>query len=106
MVSTASLAAQAFIVEVASISSHFEINSCRVSATALTFPILEEHASIVPSSSEESTFHFFCGRVAAFRLAIAIILPLQIPYQWLGFPYQRQRFSILEAEVFLSAYLL
>jgi hypothetical protein len=79
VVSTGSSATQAFLVEMASIGSGFEINSYAVSATVLTFAFLEKDYSTVLSSLEESAFHFFFRRVVAFLLDMAIILPLQIP---------------------------
>jgi hypothetical protein len=95
MVSTISSTAQAFLVRVASIISDSEINGSGVSATALTFEFLEEDGSAVPSSSEESAFRFLYQRAAAYLPDMAMISPLQIPYQWLGFPHQRQCFFSL-----------
>jgi hypothetical protein len=95
MVSTISFVAQALLVEVAPISSDSEINGYGVSVTALTFAFLADDGSIVHWSSEESAFHFFCRRVAAFLPGMAIISPFQILYQWLGCLNRRQSFFSL-----------
>jgi hypothetical protein len=112
MVSTISSTPHAVLVEVVSISSGSEINGYPASATEVTFDFVEEDGSTVPLSSEESTFRFFCQRVAAFLPDMAIISPLQILHQWLGFLHQRQsffslHFSYSEAGIpFKAAYLL
>jgi hypothetical protein len=85
VLSTISSTVPAFPVGVASIGSESEINGFGVSATALTFVSLEEDGSVVTSSSAESAIHFFCHRAATFLPDMAMILPLQIPHQWLGF---------------------
>jgi hypothetical protein len=59
MVSTISSTAQAFLVEVASIGSGFEINGYEVSVTVLTFALLDKDGSTVPTSLEKSAFRFF-----------------------------------------------
>jgi hypothetical protein len=74
----------------ASIGCNVEIDGYGVSTTALTFAFLEKDGSAVPSLSEESAFRFFCQRAAAFLPAMAMISPLPIPHQWLGFPHRRQ----------------
>jgi hypothetical protein len=95
VVSTISFTAQAFPLEVVFIGSDSEFNGYGVSTIVLTFVFLEDDGSAVLSSSEKSAFRFFCQRVAAFLPYMAMIMPLQMPYQWFGFLHRRQSFFSL-----------